>query len=364
MGYIGGSTIPFVLSIAVLLILGYSNPIAQKFSIIITSVWWLVFSVPFLKNVEQEHYIERTKENSVGQVFRNIGRTARDIFSRKGLFLFVLAYFFYIDGVGTIISISTAYGTVLGLGTVGMILALLVTQVVAMPCSILFANLAAKITARKALIGAIIVYTLICVVGFYMGFSLEPHQQAYEEALQAEYTQPLSDLTDEQAIALRDQCAAFLTEKDAREKAEAAIAGYALEENDNPEVERVILTFTQFLGSRQETIAAFRHAVARSTILFWAMATLVGTVQGGIQAVSRSYFGKLIPKERSNEFFGFFDIFGKFASVLGPFLYATFGAWTGRSSYGVLALICLFLIGLVIMIRGKKEFEKLDSANA
>ena len=94
------------------------------------------------------------------------------------------------------------------------------------------------------------------------------------------------------------------------------------------------------------------------------MAFMVGTVQGGIQAVSRSYFGKLIPKERSNEFFGFFDIFGKFASVMGPFLYATIGAWTGRSSYGVLALICLFLIGLVIMIRGKKELDALESHSA
>jgi UMF1 family MFS transporter len=91
------------------------------------------------------------------------------------------------------------------------------------------------------------------------------------------------------------------------------------------------------------------------------MAILVGTVQGGIQAVSRSYFGKLIPKERSNEFFGLFDIFGKFASVLGPFLYSLIGSWTGRSSFGVLALIALFLIGLVIMIAGKKDFEALDS---
>ena len=87
---------------------------------------------------------------------------------------------------------------------------------------------------------------------------------------------------------------------------------------------------------------------------------MVGTVQGGIQAVSRSYFGKLIPKDRSNEFFGFFDIFGKFASVLGPFLYSVIGTWTGRSSFGVLALICLFLVGLTIMIGGKKEFEALD----
>ena len=363
MGYIGGSTIPFVISIAMLLALGYSNPIAQKFSILIVSVWWLVFSIPFLKNVEQTHYIERTKENSVGQVFRNIGHTARDIFQRKGLFLFVVAYFFYIDGVGTIISISTAYGTVLGLGSVGMILALLVTQIVAMPCSILFANLAQKITARKALIGAIIVYTFICCVGFYMGFSLEPHQEAYETALKADYTDQLSDLTDEHAIALRDAGAKYFTDKNAQEKLNAEFAKLTKEQQENPEVDRVLNTFALFLGNNVDTIQKFQNAVSFSTILFWAMATLVGTVQGGIQAVSRSYFGKLIPKERSNEFFGFFDIFGKFASVLGPVLYSTIGAWTGRSSYGVLALICLFLVGLVIMITGKKELEALENGS-
>ena len=360
MGYIGGSTIPFVLSIAVLLVLGYASPIAQKFSIIITSVWWLIFSLPFLRNVEQTHYIERTPDHSIGQVFRNIGHTAREIFKRRGLFLFVLAYFFYIDGVGTIISISTAYGTVLGLGTVGMILALLVTQIVAMPCSILFANLAAKITARRALIAAIIVYALICVVGFYMGYSLEPHQEAYETALKAEYSVPLDDLTDENAILLRDAVAKYFTDKNAQEKFNAEVAKLTEEQQANPQVQRVLAAFAQFLGNKAETIQAFQGAVSFSTILFWAMAALVGTVQGGIQAVSRSYFGKLIPKERSNEFFGFFDIFGKFASVLGPFLYSLIRGWTGRSSYGVLALLALFLIGLVIMVFGKNQLSRVN----
>ena len=362
MGYIGGSTIPFVISIVVLLVMGYSNPFAQKFSIIITSIWWLVFSIPFLKNVTQTHYIERTGHTSVGQIFRNIGHTAVDIFRRRGLFLFVLAYFFYIDGVGTIISISTAYGTTLGLGSVGMILALLVTQIVAMPCSIIFANLADKFTARKALIGAIIIYTLICVVGFYMGFSLEPHQDKYEAALKADYTEQLKDLTDENAIALRDDLKNYFTDKEAQKKAdEAFIKIIGEKETASPEVERVTVTFANFIANRYEEIDGFKKAISFSTILFWAMAVLVGTVQGGIQAVSRSYFGKLIPKKRSNEFFGFFDIFGKFASVLGPFLYALISGWTGRSSFGVLALILLFLIGLVIMVAGKKHFEALDT---
>lgn len=364
MGYIGGSTIPFVLSIVMLLVLGYSSPVAQKFSILITSVWWLVFSLPFLKNVKQTHYIERTGENSVSQTFRNIGRTAREIFQCKGLFLFVLAYFFYIDGVGTVISISTAYGTVLGLGTVGMILALLVTQIVAVPCSIWFSKLAAKITARKALMGAILVYTLICCVGFYMGFSLEPHQENYEQALEQHYTQPLAALTDADAQALREQCADILSDKDAAEKLRQFRDELTAREGASAESAQVLDTAEAFLTQQGEAITAFQNAVSFSTVLFWAMAFLVGTVQGGIQAVSRSYFGKLIPKERSNEFFGFFDIFGKFASVLGPFLYSLIGGWTGRSSYGVLCLAALFLVGLVILGRGKEHLDALEKTEA
>ena len=363
MGYIGGSTIPFVISIVVLLVMGYGSPFAQKFSIIIVSVWWLVFSIPFLRNVHQVHYKERDGKTSAAVILRNIGHTARDIMHRKGLFLFVLAYFFYIDGVGTIISISTAYGTVLGLGSVGMILALLVTQIVAMPCSIWFASLAAKISARKALIGAIIVYTFICAVGFYMGFSLEPHQSAYETKLEAEYTDALSDLKDDNAVALRDDMAKCFTDKNPQQKAADLLKEYREDDKLPAEADRITAAFNSFLNSGDEEIQAFRKAISFSTILFWAMAVLVGTVQGGIQAVSRSYFGKLIPKERSNEFFGFFDIFGKFASVMGPFLYATIAGWTGRSSFGVLALVFLFLVGLLIMVFGGKELDALDQAS-
>ncbi len=368
MGYIGGSTIPFVLSIAVLLILGYGNPIAQIFSIVITSGWWMVFSIPFLRNVEQTHYVERPKEGSVAMVFHNVVRTAKEIFLRKGLLLFVIAYFFYIDGVGTVISISTAYGTVLGLGTVGMILALLVTQIVAMPCSILFANIAAKITARKALIGAILIYTLICAVGFYMGYSLEPHQEAYEAVLRTEYTEVLKDLTGEDAIRLREDAAAAFRAGDPMKELSGMQDQLTEAQTEDAEILQVFEMANAFLAAqdaqgehgRTGAVADLRRAVSKSTILFWAMAILVGTVQGGIQAVSRSYFGKLIPKDRSNEFFGFFDIFGKFASVLGPFLYSLIGGWTGRSSFGVLSLVVLFLIGLLIMICGKNAFEALD----
>lgn len=104
----------------------------------------------------------------------------------------------------------------------------------------------------------------------------------------------------------------------------------------------------------------YDQALKVSTMLFWAMAFLVGTVQGGIQALSRSFFGKLVPPERSNEFFGFFDIFGKFAAVVGPALYAITANASGRSSYGILSLILLFASALVVMAIGKRYLAQAE----
>lgn len=274
MGYIGGSTIPFILSIVILFVMGMDNMLAYKLVIVLTTAWWAVFSIPFLRNVHQVHYIESEKD-LVRSTFRNLAHTALDIFHQKQIFLFILAYFFYIDGVGTIISVSTSYGSKLGLDNISMILALLMTQIVAVPFSILFGRLAEKIGALKTLRGAVLIYFFICLVGFYMGFNIENHPG------------------DDSALALS-------------------------------------------LG------------------LFWGMAFLVGTVQGGIQAISRSHFGKLIPAERSNEYFGFFDIFGKFAAVIGPLLVASFTQLTGRDSIGVISLALLFLVGFVLLQIGQK----------
>ena len=280
MGYIGGSTIRFVLSIIILFVLGMENPLAFKLVIILTSVWWLVFSIPFLKNVHQIHYVE-TRKNLFRSTFQNLWKTAKDIFTQKRVFLFIVAYFFYIDGVNTIISISTSYGSKLGLDDISMILALLTTQIVAVPFSILFGKLAGKVGSINLLCGAVAVYFCITLVGFFMGFNIE----------------------------------------------------------QNP-------------GSEE--------ALTLSLVLFWSMAFLVGTVQGGIQALSRSYFGKLIPAERSNEYFGFFDIFGKFAAVIGPLLVAIFTQFTGRDSVGVISLAILFLIGETILFTGRKKLFQVE----
>ena len=396
MGYIGGSTIPFVISIVVLLVCGFDSKFAQVFSVLIVSLWWLVFSIPMLKNVEQEHYVEKPRDFSVRHVFANVWATFKKICTNKGLLFFILAYFFYIDGVGTIISISTAYGTTLGLGAVGMIIALLVTQLVAMPCSILFAKISEKFSARKALIGAVAVYLFVTVLGFYMGYSMEPSQKAYNEAIRCAYTDEEAVKTTFEGLDLSEYRVVAADIKKSEDDNKAIFAAEAAKIRDdftkeymdkNPaaaesgikalkdefasskaeagsteyEILRLKARLAQIhegvLARSGEKVDAYKKAISFSTILFWIMAVLVGTVQGGIQAVSRSYFGKLIPKKQSNEHYGFFDIFGKFASFMGPFLYASIGNMTGRASSGVLALSALFLIGLILLIAGRKSME-------
>ena len=275
MGYIGGSTIPFLLSIGILLVMGMDNPVAVKLVVVLTSVWWGLFSIPMMRNVHQKYYLEGKPEHMASAAFSNVGRTLQSIVQNKGLFFYLIAYFCYIDGVGTVIHMSTSYGSTLGLDTVGMILALLVTQIVAMPCSILFGRLAKRIGSVRMIGVAIAVYFLICVVGFYMGYIIEVDP----------------------------------------------------------------------------------NATATAQTLFWMMAFLVGTVQGGIQALSRSYFSRLVPPDKSNEYFGFFDIFGKFATVVGPFLVALVTGFTGRSSFGILSLLVLFAVGGLLLFLGRNHMK-------
>lgn len=281
MGYIGGSTIPFIISIAVMLLLNQSV-LPYKIAILIVVVWWAVFSIPFLKNVKQQYSVEDAPQALAKEAFRNAWKTFKDILKDKKILFFIIAYFFYIDGVDTIISMATNYGETLGLGAIGMILALLVTQIVAVPFSILFGNLAKKVGAMRMIAIAVCVYFVITILGFFMGFNIE----------------------------------------------QAELSGGDIE-----------------------------AALRLSSTLFWILATLVGTVQGGIQALSRSYFGQLIPPERSNEYYGFLDIFGKFSCVIGPALYAATYAATGRASLGILSIIVLFFGGMVALFAGRKYMK-------
>jgi MFS transporter, UMF1 family len=257
-GYIG-STIPFIISIAIIVLsqngtLPLSTTVASKIAFIITAIWWGMFSIPLIKNVHQRYFIKR-EQRPVVNSFKRLGKTLKEIKQYRALFLFLLAYFFYIDGVGTIITMSTAYGTDLGITATNLLIILFVTQVVAGPFAILYGRLAERFTGKKMLYVGISIYIVVCIYAYFL----------------------------------------------------------------------------------------------ETTLDFWILAMLVASSQGGIQALSRAYFAKLIPKKNSNEFFGFYNIFGKFASILGPLLVGVTAQVTGDSSSGVFSLIILFIIGLIIL---------------
>lgn len=258
-GYIG-SCIPFIICLAVVLggpSIGIDMMIGMKIAFLITAAWWVAFTVPLIRNVRQVHYKERTA-HVFSDMFRGIGRTIKAIVHDRRLLLFMVAFFFYIDGVHTVIKMSTSYGTDLGIDSTQLVLALLVTQFVAFPSAIAYGRLSERFGTKRMLLIAIFAY--FCIVLF----------------------------------------AAF------------------------------------FL---------------RSALEFWILAICVGLFQGGIQALSRSEFGKLIPKDSANEYYGFFDIFGKYAAVMGTFLVSVFTQLTGNPSIGVLSIAVLFLVGFVLLVR-------------
>ena len=261
-GYVG-STIPFIVCIAVIFggpsLLGLDTATCTRISFLITAVWWVAFTVPLLRSYRQVHYrttADHTAE-AVRGTFRELAATFRRIAHDRSLLLFMIAFFFYIDAVNTVISMSTSYGTQLGIDSTQLVIALLVTQFVAFPCAILYGRLAGRFGAKRMIVIAVIAY--LGIVMF----------------------------------------AAF------------------------------------FLKTAAE---------------FWILAILVGMFQGGIQALSRSYYGKIIPKDHANEYYGFYDIFGKTASVLGTFLVATTTAVTGNASAGVLSIAVLLVAALVLLL--------------
>lgn len=259
-GYIG-SCIPFIAGIILILVkpFGLTTLLATQISFVITIVWWFLLAIPLLKNVKQTHYL-RSKKNIIKHSFRRLYVTSMKLKKNKRLLYYILGYFFYIDGVYTIISMATSYGGEVGIDSTQMILALLLTQIVAFPCAIWSGKLAERFGSIRIIKIFILIYCGICFYGYLLDSALD----------------------------------------------------------------------------------------------FWILAVLVGMCQGGIQALSRSYFGKLIPKKESSEYFGFFDIFGKFADFFGPLIISLCALIFHSSSYGVLALIVLFLIGFILIQKSEK----------
>ena len=261
-GYIG-SCVPFVVCLALVLgsgAIGLSQMTALNIALFITAAWWLAMTLPLLKTYRQLYYVE-VEKHAIRQSFARIGHTLRHLHEDKQVFWFLLAFFCYIDGVYTIIDMATAYGTALGLDTTGLLLALLVTQIVAFPSALIFGRLSAKYPSTTLI--------PVCI---------------------------------------------------------AAYAGIAL--------------FAFFLTQQWQ---------------FWVLAFVVGMFQGGVQALSRSHFAKIIPPEKSGEYFGLFDICGKGASFLGTMIVSVGSQLTGSANVGVGSLIVRFIVGFVLFRVSCKE---------
>lgn len=267
LGYIG-SVIPFAVCLVIVLCyetFGISQITGLVLSFLITALWWLVCSLPLAKGYRHSAYRE-SAGNPVTETFRQLGRSFKEASKQKHIFVYLIAFFFFIDGVYTIIDMATAYGKALGLDTTGLLLALLVTQIVAFPFSILFGRFSAKYDT-----GLLIKICILCYTG--------------------------------------------------------------------------IAVFAIFLTSQWQ---------------FWVLAVLVGMFQGGIQALSRSYLGKIIPAERSGEYYGLMDICGKGASFVGTTLVAVvsqltegmsfrlFGIPIANTGVAVGSIAVLFVIGFVL----------------
>lgn len=255
-GYIG-SCIPFILSLMLVLFyekIGISMQAAMGIAFLLVAVWWLLMSLPLLKSYQQKHYQSTGEHNNLRASLLRLRGIFSELKKNKKILFFLIAFFFYIDGVYTIIDMATAYGTALGLDSTGLLLALLVTQIVAFPAALIFGRLSVKVNSSRLITVCVSAYFLIALYGIIL--------------------------------------------------------------------------------SRQYQ--------------FWILAIVVGIFQGAVQSLSRSYFVKIIPADKSGEYFGIYDICGKGAAFAGTMVVSLISQISGSVNLGVGALSIMFLIGLFL----------------
>lgn len=261
-GYIG-SCIPFILSLVLVLFydkIGLTMRAAMGLAFLLVAIWWIMMSLPLLRHYEQTHYQATGSANNLAASFKRLGGIFSELKKNKKILFFLIAFFFYIDGVYTIIDMATAYGTALGLDSTGLLLALLVTQIVAFPAALIFGKLSRKVNSSRLITACIGAYFLIAMYG----------------------------------IILKEQ------------------------------------------------------------YQFWLLAIAVGIFQGAVQSLSRSYFVKIIPANKSGEYFGIYDICGKGASFAGTMVVSMISQITGSVNLGVGALSIMFLIGIFFFRKADK----------
>lgn len=268
MGYIGGG---LLLAINVLMIMfgdtlfpGIDPTLVYRLSFLSVAIWWLVFSLPIFRHVAEPPRRILEKEagmNPIKVSFQRLGVTFREIKNYQDLFLFLVAFFLYSNGIGTIITMSTIYGAEIGIGQTTLIGTLLMVQFVAAPFAMAFGWLAKKIGAKTSIYISLGIYTLIAIGGYFLSTEWQ----------------------------------------------------------------------------------------------FWALGFAVATVQGGSQALSRSLIGRMMPKSKTAEFYGFFSVFEKFSSIAGPFLFGLVSTLMGESRLSIVSLVIFFILGMIVLTKVNVE---------
>jgi UMF1 family MFS transporter len=255
MGYLGGGLL-FLLNVIMFLkphLFGLEDEVvAVRCAFLLVAVWWLIFSIPLMKNVPEEaSTFKGSFSVMIRQSLGNLGHTLKAMVKNKNILFFVVGYWFYIDGVYTVMTMAVDYGVSLGLESKDLITALLLTQFIGFPCAWAFGMTTSRWGLRKPILFCISCYAIAVVLATQMS----------------------------------------------------------------------------------------------SAIHFYALAAMIGMVQGGVQSLSRSFFAQMIPKQASGEYFGVFNLVGKFASILGPMIVGLTVYVTGQHQYGMLGLLVLFVIG-------------------
>ncbi|MGA9852656.1 MAG: MFS transporter [Gammaproteobacteria bacterium] len=259
-GYLGGGLF-LILGVAMSLKpqwFGLSGSAAAvRLILIFTAIWWVVFSLPLLFWVPEPNKPVKKMSlvKTVRSGFSQLAETFRHVRAYKPVFMFLIAYWVYIDGVNTVIQMAVDYGKAIGFSTSDLILAVLLVQFVGVPAAILFGRLGERIGPKIAIFIGLAVYVFITVFAAFMHHSWE----------------------------------------------------------------------------------------------FFVLAGLVGLVQGGVQLLSRSYYARLVPHERAGEFFGFYNMLGEFAAIIGPFLIGFVSYMTGSPRLSILSVILLFAVGAVLL---------------
>lgn len=262
-GYIG-SCIPFVISIVLIMLTDLPTAVSMPLTFAINAIWWLAFTIPLVMGYKQRHFVPREPKAIRSSFKRLFSVFTHKSPNHKGIILFLIAFFLYIDGVYTIIDMATTFGTALGFDQTQLVIALLITQIVAFPCAII-----SGILAKKFDNGTLI----IIFISGYIG----------------------------------------------------------------------VAVFAIFMTQMWQ---------------FWLLAVCVGLLQGGVQALSRSYFTKIIPLEKSGEYFGIMDVFGKGAAFVGTLLVGVVTQATNNNNLGVIPISCLLALGLIFFILANMEIKK------